>query len=348
VKVSGLDHRFSRPHQKRGDTSPRWVRPMRSIPARGSPRVHLSGTLPRVGMLLVLLAVGALLAVSPAHAAYGGYEPEAPSWTNGSVLCNFSATLPSVTVSADGLNGTGMGAGLDQVNELSPTGLVVASAVTSSVDWDPENETTAQSFALSYSEPLNVTNVSAPAGPSKMAQISVDFALARTPSNAAQADVVSFQVSVQDWPWQSPQDTLALVVPIWSAFSTTEHVVVSSSTAPKVESVRNSNDQPLEYFEAGSAATTGTGSFVAVSAETTFTDGVATTTLTLGPGVGGASAVTYQATLGITPSTKLLGLPLYDYAAVAGGAGLLALVVGVGTRRVRRRPSDLTYVEEPE
>jgi hypothetical protein len=318
-------------------------------PPSGIPRVRLSRALPRVGTLLVLLAVVGLLAASPARAAYGGADSPGPyEWANASVLCVFNGTLPSVTVSAVGLNDTGMGAGLDLINEISPIGGVVATAVMSSADWDPTNNSSAGWYVMNYSQPVNVTSVTAPIHVLGSAGITILFSLNRTSTNVAVADQVTLQLSILDWPWQNSSDTLALVVPIWSAFSTTEHMVVVSPSAPRVESVQSSNGQPLEYFAAGVSATTATGASVSVSPQTSLTNGIATTTLTLGPGAGGARALAYEATLGITPSTRVLGLPLYDYAAVAGGAGLVALAVGVGTRRIRRRPSDLTYVEESE
>ena len=42
MKVSGLDHRFSRPHQKRGDASSPWSIPMRSGLPHKSPSARLS------------------------------------------------------------------------------------------------------------------------------------------------------------------------------------------------------------------------------------------------------------------------------------------------------------------
>lgn len=322
---------------------------MRSGLATGLHCVRLSRTLRRAGALLIFFAIAGLLAVTPVRAMWGGYGPEAYEWTNGPVLCVFNGTLPVVTVSATTLNGTGMGAGLDQINEISPaTGQVVASAIMSSVEWEAQNASSSSAFVMNYSDSLNVTSPTAPAVTLGSTLVTLHFTLERAPTNPTQADQVTLQLWIQGWPWQSVQDTLALVVPLWSAFSATEHVVVVSPTTSRVESVRTSNDQPMEYFEASNSATTGTGATVPVSALTTLTGDVATTTLTLGSGAGGSSAITYQATLGITPSTRVLGLPLYDYAAVAGGAGLVALVVGVGTRRVRRGPSDLTYVEESE
>jgi hypothetical protein len=321
---------------------------MRSELFRAGSRARLSRTLPRAGALLVLFAVVALLAVTPARAAWDGYGPESYEWTNGTTLCVFNASTPSVTVSATGLNDTGMGAGLDRINEVSSTGTIVARATMSSAEWSPANDSSSQWFAMNYSEPVNVTSMTSPVKTLGSAGVSIGFALDRTPTNATLADQVAVHFSIQAWPWQSSQDSLALVVTTWSAYAISERMVVGSPTTPRVESVRTSNGQPMEYFEAGTSAMTGTGAAVAVSAQTTVKAGVATMALTLGPGAGGATALTYQATLGITPTTRVLGLPLYDYAAVAGGAGLVALVVGVGTRRIRRRPSDLTYVEEPE
>jgi hypothetical protein len=323
---------------------------MRSGPAyRGTVRVRLSRTLPRVGTLLVLLGAVGVLALSPARAAYGGTDVETYQWTNGSVLCVFNETAPTVTLSATGLHDTGLGAGLAEINEISPTtGTIIAVASMSSAAWEPEDTSDSQWYSMNYTQWLNVTSATTDGKVLGAAWISLNFSLARTPANTTVADQVNFQLVIQHWPWQSTQDTLALVVPIWSAFSTSEHVVVGSPTTPRIESVRNSNGQPLEYFQAGPSATSGSGAGISVTPQTTLTAGVAITTLTFGNAAGGASSLTYEATLDITPTTHVLGLPLYDYAAVAGGAGLVAFVVGVGTRRIRRRPSDLTYVEESE
>jgi hypothetical protein len=349
MRVSGLNYRLSPPHQKRGDASLPCTSPMRSgARPRGTPRVRLSRTLPRAGTLLVLLAVVAVLSVSSARAAYAGQGSQSYGWTNGTVMCVFSPTLPAVTVSATALNGTGIAAALGQITEESPSGVPIATAVPTTIPWEPVNASSSEWLTMNYSQFVSVTNATNPSQSLGPAWVSVSFALNQTPPNATLADVVAFQLSIQGWPWHSPSDTFALSVLTWSAYSASEHMVVSSPSSPRVESVNNSNGHAQEYFEAGLTATTGTGAVLAVTPHTVLAGGIATTTLTLGPGAGGASAVTYQATLGITPSTPVLGLPLYDYLAVAGGAGLVALVVGVGTRRVREEPSDLTYVEEAE
>jgi len=346
VNVPRLDHSFPRPHQKRGETLLPWLLPMRSVPfPNGSPSARLSRALPRTGTFLVLLAIVALLSVGSARAAWSGSPSSPYAWSNGSVLCVFNDSLPSVTVSASSLTGTGMGVGLDQLSELAPSNAAVASAVMSSVVWDPSNESSAQWFVMNYSQTVPVMSVAAPSHSVGSVQIALNLALARGSADASHADQVSFQLSILNWPWQSPQDTLALEVPIWSAVSTSEHIVVGSPSSTRVESVSNASGQPMEYFQASDSAN-GTSGAMAVSAHTVVVAGKGSTTLSFGSGAGGSKAIAYQATLGITPGTRVLGLPLYDYIAVAGGAGLLALVVGVGTRRVRRRPSDLTYVEE--
>ncbi len=323
---------------------------MRRVPGpRRIPRPRLSRGLVGLGTLLVLLVGIALLAVAPARAAYGGEGMESYSWTNGPVLCVFNATLPSVIVSASALSDTGIGAELSQINELNATtGSVVATATVSAAAWEGANDSTARWFVMNYTEWVNVSSVGQPVHAVGSAWVSIQFILSRPPTTAPEADEVAFQLTVQNWPWQAAGDRLALEIQTWSAYPTIEHMTVSSPTSQQVESVRTSTGEPLEYFLANSSAITETGLSIPVTPRTTIADGIATTTLTLGPGAAGSSALEYQATLGITLSTRVLGLPLYDYAAVASGAGLAALVVGVGTRRIRRRPSDLTYVEESE
>lgn len=320
----------------------RWVPGPRTIP-----RPRLSRGLSVLGTLLVLMVGIALLAVAPARAAYGGEGTESYSWTNGPVLCVFNASLPSVVVSASALNDTGIGAGLSQIDELNATtGSVVATATMGSAAWEGANNSTARWFVMSYAEWVTVSSGGPPVHAVGSAWVSIQFVLSRPPTTAPEADEVAFQLTVQDWPWQAVGDRLALEIQTWSAYPTIEHMTVSSPTSQQVESVRTSTGEPLEYFLANSSAITETGLSIPVTPQTAIADGVATTTLTLGSGAAGSSALEYQASLGILLSTHVLGLPLYDYAAVGAGAGLVALVVGVGTRRVRRRPSDLTYVEE--
>ncbi len=346
MKVSGLDHSFPCPHQKRGDAYPALILPMRSLSLPGgSPRLHLSRRGPWAGTLLLLLVVVTLLAVSPARAGYSSSYTGAYAWSNGAVLCVFDPSQPSVTVSAPDLNGTGMGAGPGQIDELA-SGTVIASAAMSAVAWDPVNESSATgAFVMGYAGTVPVVSAGTPSHADGPVQVTITFTLDRVPAGVTPPDQVTFQLSIQNWPWQSAQDTLALVVPIWSAFPSTEHLVIGSATSPQVESVRNTNGQSLEYFAADPSANRTGGSSVPVSAQTTISAGQATTTLTLGAGAGGATGLTYQAILGITPNTRVFGLPWYEYAVAAGGAGLVALVVGVGTRRLRRQPSALPYVE---
>lgn len=353
MTVSPLDYRFPQPHQKRGHAFVPFYRTMRSGPRpRGSPRVRLSRTLPRAGPLLVLFAVAGLLALTPARAAWPGDEYGAYQWSNGSMLCVFNDSAPSVTVSAANLNGTGMGVALAGIQERSATGSLVAWANFSGVQWEPANESTSHAYTMGYSEVVPVDNATNPAQ-IWSATVGLTVSLDRTPVNATQADQASFQLSILDWPWQSSGDTLSVMVPLWSAVASTEHVVVSAPSSPTIDSVLNTNDRMMEYFAAGPTAAAifapPAGTAVPVSAHTELASAsAALATLTIGSGAFGATTVTYSATLGIAPTTRVLGIPLYDYAAVAGGAGLVTLVVGLGTRRVRRRISDLTYVEEAE
>lgn len=309
--------------------------------------VRLSRTVPRVGTLLVLLAVAALVAVAPARATTW---PATPSyvWSNGTLTCVFNASTPTVNVSASALSRTGMGIGLDQVLELTPAGTTVAAATVRSVTWDPTNASSNQWFEMDYSQAVPVLSASLPSHQVGTAQVGLTFSLVRNLSLPVRADQVSIALTVGSWPWQGAPDRLAFVVPLWSDVPSVEHMEVSSATSPTVQSVSSSTGQPQEYFTAGATARTGSGSTIPVTAASTVAGGNATMVLTLAPAVSGASLVTYQATAGISPTTPVLGIPLYVYAAVAGGAGLVALFVGVGTRQIRRRPSDLTYVEESE
>jgi hypothetical protein len=320
---------------------------MRSVaPAHGVASVRLSRALPRVATLLVILVAVGLLTVAPARAATWTSNTSY-AWGNGTVNCLFNATAPAVAASATQRNGTGMSLALERIDERNSSGAPVATAVMGAVPWDPVNTSTGQWFVMNYTRALPVTNPSVPSQQYGTVNLTLDFSLIRNLSDPT-ARQVTVALAIDGWPWQSSQDRLALVVPIWSTFPGAEHIVTGSSTDSTVASVSTASGQTLESFTAGVSATANAGGNIPVSAQSTLAGGVATVTLTLGAGVGGATSIAYGATLSILPSAAVLGLPLYDYAAVAGGAGLVALFVGVGTGRLRRRPSDLIYVEESE
>lgn len=296
-------------------------------------------------MLLVLLAVATLVAVAPARAS-AWPATQSYVWSNGTVICDFNASAPTLAVSASALSHSGMDIGLDQVLELTPAGTPVASATVGTVTWDPANDSSSQWFVMNYSQAVPVVSASMPSHQVGTAQVGLAFSLVRNLSLPSPADQVSYTLTIGGWPWQGSPDRLEFVVPIWSAFPSAEHVTVASAVSPTVQSVSSSTGQPLEYFTADTTAHSATGNTIPVTADTTVAGGTATMVLTLAPSASGASLVTYHATVGISPSTPVLGIPVYVYAAVGGGAGLIALFVGVATRQIRRHPSDLTYVEE--
>lgn len=348
MKVSRLDHRIPPPHQKQGDAPFPWSLTMGSASStRIRPRVRLSRTPPRAAALLVLLGAVALLASAPAQAS--SWSTNATyAWGNGVMTCVFNATSPTATVSAADRTGSGMGLGLTSVAEVTPGGAPVATATVGTVAWDPVNDTTAQWFEMNYTGSVAVMTTGSPVHSVGAVQLTFLFSLVRNVSAPGPAAQVLFSLTVSGWPWQSPSDLLTLTLPVWSAFPATEHIVLGSHGSPTVQSVSTANGQPLEYFQAGASANGTSGAPIPVTVVSVLSGGEAATTLTIGPGVGGASTLTYESTLGLPLATPVLGLPLYDYLAVAGGAGLVALAVGVGTRQIRRRPSDLTYVEESE
>jgi hypothetical protein len=320
----------------------RWSSPHNPRPPR-RPR-----SLRWASVLCFAAAIVAVLSVAPAEASWSGGSGPSYQWSNGNVLCIFNASLPSVTVSASGRADSGLVAGLGQITELAPNGAVVARAATSAVAWDPSINSSATTFVMSYSQTIPVSSASSPAQNLGSVLVALNFGLPRSASTSL-ADQVSVALSITHWPWQNTtSDTLALILPLWPAVASSEHLVLASPNATRIDSVSSVSGQTLEYFQAGSWAQGPSGSSISVSALTTLSGGVASTILLLGPGAGGATTLTYQATIGILPGTSVLGLPLYDYLLVAGSAGLVTLVIGLGTRQLRRRPSKLTYVEESE
>ncbi len=315
-------------------------------PPRGTPRVRLSRTLPRVGTLLVLLAVAALVAVTPARAASSDYGPY--SWSNGTVLCVFNDTQPSVTVSATDLNGTGMSAGLDQIAELSPSGTPVTNAVISSVTWNPVDDSTATAFVMNYSDSVPVTSPGTPSHVVGAVQVTVNFTLHRNPTGASQADQVSFQLSIHGWPWQNTQDTLATIVPIWSAFTRRS---TSSSGRSRVPVSRasgrptaNRSSPPRPVPPRTRRGFLGRG----LSPDNELPPPSRPRPSLSGRGSGGLSSLPTRPHWGLTRAPGCSAFRCMITPPSRAERGWSPSSWAMGTRRLRRHPSDLTYVEEPE
>lgn len=308
---------------------------------------------PATSLYLVFATVPLLLALPAVSADTPAWSTSLnpTSWTNGVVLCNFEPNTPSVAVSAPQLANSGLSVGVGDIEEVTPNGTVVAVATLGSFGWTSQNISNDDQFALAYSGSGPVRPSGTPTA--TVGQVSVDVAYllpAYDGATAGNVSSVAMQIQISQWPWQVVGDALLLSIPLAPAFPGTEHLVASSATSSAVGSVSNESGRTLEYLAIGSEAiatdSNGNSVSVGVSPQVALKPDSGTVALLFGTGAGSFQAVNYTAHIGIVLPATIAGLPIYDFVLVGAIAIVIALVIGVTTRRIRRGPSDLIYVGE--
>jgi hypothetical protein len=350
---SGLDQWLSALDQNRG--SPRSV----LCPAVTPPAVPATCALRRgrtlrgaslgvAGFALALLLIP-FAAGTPVQTP--SWSTAGSSWTNGVVQCDFSGTLPSTTVGALSLPGTGMAVQLGAMEEVTPTGMVVTEASMANATWSVENLSTPSVFDLTYvaSVPIEPRGSEGATGTVAMA---VHFLLpAYTEDTNVNLSLVTVSITASNWSWTYPTDQLALVFPLAPVDPSSEHLAAPAAGNSSLESRSVSTGALMEVFSPAATASIGPSGELARSTVATPSYSVQPTagsaTVLIGTGSTGTySALAYVAQVGIVLPATIAGIPLYEYVVVGTLAGVIAVVVGVGTRRLRGRPSDLTYVDE--
>ncbi len=325
-------------------TLPRWVRG--PFPRRG----------PTVGAILLALVVPVLLvpAAAASDGAVPGWTDGAVSWTNGTVLCEFNPGSPGVTASSPALSQTGLSVGLSSIEEVNATGGTPAVASMYDATWLVTNLSSDDAFDLAFSSQVPLVDPVSQATVGS-ASVEVQFVLpAYAGADSGSVNQVTLEVGVSNWTWQASGDTLALLFPIAPAFPDHEQLIAPTAGGATVRSLSTQTGDPLETFTAATNATVvppgGPSTLVAAAPTFTIQPELGFVTLAIGnASTGSFQSMNYTAVVNVVglPST-VLGLPLYDYALVAGGAGFVCVVVAAGVRRVRQRTSDLIYVEDDE
>ena len=301
-----------------------------------------------VGTFLLLLAP---LASAVPTATTWSDPPQ--SWSNGIVLCEFAASVPTVAVSALDRMGTGLSATIGSISEVEPTGVVAASANLSSATWTAANFSTDDAYDLGYTVLAPVMSPSVPAQVLGSVDARVDFVLpvyASSPS--VSTDTVAVDLLVSDWPWHAVQDHLVVTLAAWPSFTGEEHLVLGTSAGSLLSSVSNPAGEPFEQLAGSTMAVANPGSTTPVNISATASvagnSSGALVSVALGDTAGEFSTVSYSASVQVLFPKSIVGIPTVDFVAVGGTAALVALLVAAGVHRLRRRPSDLTYAEENE
>ncbi len=309
-----------------------------------------------VGVGSLSLAVGLLLLLSPVASAATpttswGIAPS--SWSNGIVLCQFSPGVPTVGVSALSRADTGMSATLGSISEVTAAGSLVATAALPSNSWAATNFSSDDAYDLGYTVHAPVTAPSAPFPVLGFADARVDFVLPiYAGSSSGPTDTVAIEIQVSNWSWQAAGDHLAVTLTLWPSFASEEHLLLGTSPGSLMSGVSTTSGSTFEQMSAATSAVANTGLPSATSIPATPSasgnSSLGTVAVTFGAGAGEFTSVSYTANVQVLFPATVAGIPTVDLVVVGGVATLVALLVAAGTRYARRRPSDLTYVDEEE
>ncbi len=275
------------------------------------------------------------------------------AWSNGVTQCIFVPGAPTVAVSAMSLAGSGLSTTLTSLDEVTASGNLTAVAALSSATWNSTNLSGPDRFDMAYAADVLIVSPVNPARVLGSVGLRVDYLLpAYADSPGVNLRNVTQEVTITDWTWQGAGDRLALGVSLWPTFTALERLTAPSPTSYSVTSVEVQTGEPRESVDLGRSANislpaNGT-ALVPVTPEVQIAGQgtYASVGVWVGAVAGEFRSLSYVSVISLPVPKTLAGLPLYDYAAV-GGAGLVAVAaLALTARRVRRRPSDLTFVEE--
>jgi hypothetical protein len=296
-----------------------------------------------------LAAFAVLLVASSALAASWDVPV---GWTNGTVLCTFSSSTPDVGVSALTVPESGLTAGIAALSEVRSTGALVATASLAGVTWTATNLSNDDAYDQEFSTTTAIEAVPPAAGPVGTVNLSVQFVLpAYNGSPVGAVDQVAVLFSESGWTWQGSGDSLVLTIAASPSPDATEHLAASRSGGWLLSSLSNATGAQREQLGTNSTAlaTFAGGGVTIIPANTSVvwvSPESADVSVAFGAAAGDFSSLAFTARVGVVLPATVAGIPLSEILAAAGAATVVSLLVAVGTRRVRRRPSRLIYAED--
>ncbi len=325
----------------------------RRMPGRGRRRGRWDfRALIGVGVTALLLSV-TVASFGSGSSSGADWSSTELAWSNGVAQCIFVPGTPTVAVSAMSLAGSGLSATLASLDEVTASGNVTAVAALSSANWSSTNLSNPDRFDMAYATDVPIVSPVDSAQVLGSVGLRVDYLLpAYADSPGTNLRNVTQEVTIANWTWQGTGDRLVFSVSLWPTFTALERLTAPSPTSYSVMSVEVSTGEPRESFDLGRSANIslpGKGSFLAPvtpEAQVALQGAYASVGLWVGAVAGEFRSLSYVSVIALPVPKALAGLPPYEYAA-AGGAGFVAVaVLALTARRLRRKPSDLTFVEE--
>lgn len=309
-----------------------------------------SSLFPAGGLALaaVLLLLAPSAAAAPGLPGWTNATPE--SWTNGLVLCDFAATSPTVAVSALAREGSGLTLLPTSFVELRSNGSVAAVANVTAVVWAVANRSTDDAYDLHYSAHVELTAPTPSTTPVGSADLAVDFVLpAYHDSPAGATDQVAVNLTVSNWTWQATGDALEIGFGAWPTYAGSETLLPAASDGWLLTSRSNATGADFEQFgvasEAEAEPAQGPATNVTATARATVSDTFASISVAFAA-AGEFRALAFTAHVGVILPATIAGIPTYEFVLVVAAGAVTTVALAGLVRHVRRRPSNLAYVDE--
>ncbi len=324
----------------------------RHASVRGAIGVRRPGSLRSGAVLGGVLVLATLLTCAGVAPASTWADP-AIDWSNGLVLCEFDASLPTVSVSALARAQTGLSVTVTSISEVDPAGDLVASSNLSSAAWTYQNLSTEDAYDLEYTAAAPVITVSSAPGMLPSASVRVDYVLpAYAGSPSGPEELVATDLAVSNWPWQADNDHLVLTLAFWPSFPDSERLALGVAPASLVSGVSIATGATFEEWAGGSTAGVNAGGANATNVSATPTvagsSASAAVTVVFGATAGAFAELNYSGEVRVLFPSSIAGIPTPELLLVGGTAALAVVGVAVGARVLRRRPSDLVYVDRDD
>ncbi len=319
-------------------------------------RGRVAGTRARLGLgfalvtgLVLALGIATLPSAGAGSPATGWPPPSPLSWSNGVVQCSFGSAAPSVAASAVGSPDSGLSSGLSGLLEMNSTGQATAVASLAHTNWTVANVSTPEMFDLAYRTHLELLSASGPARIIGSTEVRVDYVLAsRSPFDNMNS--VSVVVQISNWTWQHSEDALVLGLSVWPTSPRSDYLTSSSASDLKITSSSEATGAAREYFRLAPyalvAGASGVPRAVNVSPQVNLDRTRASVNVTVSPGTGNGTTLSYSAQIQLAAPSSIGHTPLYEYALVGGASGFVSVLLAIFAYRVRRRPSKTDMVED--
>ncbi len=296
-----------------------------------------------------------LLPFAPAvgAASVAGWSTPGASWTNGVVLCRFSASSPGVDVSALARPDSGLAGLLGTIAERSPGGTVVGTTQGAPLTWTVENASGGAGYDEGYTAHASLVAAGGVDARNGSVDVRVDFDLGEeSPSGGAPSNEVTLSVLLSNWSRVAPGDSLGFDLSLWPSHPSAEHLSGGSTSDPTVASRSNVNEGILESWIPSSTAEVGWDNGTRTTVDTTSSMRVTPSNATIGIMIASSSpevlSLAYSGYFAVTIPPVPASLPLIDYVLVVGAGAGLSAAVAYGARWIRKRPSDLVFDTEEE